>query len=381
MDDPVVARVSAVTPSSFAVDALLADVAELVGAESPSSDVDACADAARVLAASAARRLPTASVTVVEREGRPHVVVRTGGAPRVLLLGHLDTVWPLGTLAARPFTVAGGVVRGPGVFDMKAGLVLALHAVAALGAPEGVALLATSDEEIGSATSADLLRELAAEAGSVLVLEPPVDGPAGAVKIARKGVGFYRVTCAGREAHAGLNPGDGVNALLELAHQLPRLAALADESTGTTVTPTVAGAGTAVNVVPAQAWADVDVRVAAPGEDGRIDAALRALAPVLAGATVTVTGGINRPPLPPAATAELFALAGEVAASLGMPAPAGASVGGGSDGNLVAPLGVRVLDGLGPPGGGAHTQNEHVLVDGLAPRAALVAGLVARLVG
>lgn len=375
------AGVSAVTVSSFDVDAMVADIGELVDAESPSADVDACAGAARVLAGLAARRVPTAAVEVVERGGRPHVVVRTGGPLRVLLLGHLDTVWPLGTLAARPFAIDDGVLRGPGVFDMKAGLVLALHAVAALGAPDGVAVLATSDEEIGSATSADLLRALAVEAGAVLVLEPPVDGAAGAVKVARKGVGFYRVECAGRESHAGLNPGDGVNALLELAHQLPRIAALADESTGTTVTPTVAAAGTAVNVVPARAWADVDVRVAAPGEDARVDAALRALAPVLAGSSLTVTGGINRPPMPPASTAELFALSGEVATSLGMPAPAGASVGGGSDGNLVAPLGVRVLDGLGPPGGGAHTPSEHVLLDGLAPRAALIAGLVARLLG
>lgn len=358
---------------------LVADTAELVEAESPTADVDACRRAAAVLTTLAGRRVPWATPETVVRDGRPHVVVRGGGPLRVLLLGHLDTVWPLGALAERPVRHDGGLLRGPGVFDMKAGLVLALHAMAAVGPGAGVALLATSDEETGSVTSADLVRELAAEAGAVLVLEPPVDGRAGALKVARKGVGFYRLAVEGRAAHAGLNPEGGVNALLELAHLLPLAAGLADPSRGTTVTPTLASAGSAVNVVPAAAVADIDVRTAEPGETDRVDAGLRALETLDGRAVLTVTGGPNRPPMPPSSSTGLYELAVDVARAAGLAVPGAAAVGGGSDGNLVAAHGVPVLDGLGPPGGGAHTIDEHVHVDGLPERLALVAGMVERL--
>jgi glutamate carboxypeptidase len=309
------------------------------------------------------------------RGRRAHLRWRLGGGPsKVLLLAHHDTVWPLGSLATHPFSVTGGVLRGPGCFDMKAGLVLALHATAALADPAGVTLLVTGDEELGSPTSRELIEAEAAGCVAALVLEASADG--GALKTERKGVSMYRVRATGLAAHAGLEPERGVNATIELAHQALAVHALADAGRGTTVTPTVLSAGQTANTVPATGEFAVDVRMWDSAEQDRIDAAMRALLPVLPGAGLTVTGGPNRPPLPWAASAGLYARACKVAAGLGLPPLASAAVGGASDGNFTAGVGTPTLDGLGAVGGGAHAPGEHVLVGALPGRAALLSALI-----
>jgi glutamate carboxypeptidase len=360
---------------AFDADLMLADLAALVDVESPSLQLDAIERSAGAVAALIERRLGSPAELVPSPAG-PHVHWRGGGEPRVLLVGHHDTVFPLGTLAARPFTRRNGRITGPGVFDMKGGIVLGVHAVASLAGADGVELLITADEEVGSGASRALIEARAAACGSVLVLEPAADG--GALKTGRKGTGTFEVAVHGRAAHAGLEPEKGVNALVEAARQVLAIAALADPARGTTVTPTVARAGTADNVVPAGATIRVDVRVTELDEAARIDAAMAALAPVDEAARLEVAGGVNRPPMPEAATAGLFAVAREVAADVGVPVPDGTTVGGGSDGNFTAALGVPTLDGLGVVGGGAHSDDEFVLVDSLVDRATLLAGLITR---
>ena len=292
----------------------------------------------------------------------------------MLLVGHHDTVFPAGALAARPFTVADGRVTGPGVFDMKAGLVQAIHAIAALDDRCGIELLVNSDEEIGSTTSRALIEQRAAACGAVLVLEPSADG--GALKTGRKGTGTFHVRVHGRAAHAGLEPERGINALVAAAELIGRIATFGDPATGTTVTPTVASSGTADNVVPAEARFSVDVRVVEPGEKERVEAAMAALTTTVAGAVIEVGGGIGRPPMHESASSTLFPLARAAAARIGQPEPVGIAVGGGSDGNFTAAIGVPTLDGLGAVGGGAHADHEHVLVDTLVPRAELLAALI-----
>jgi glutamate carboxypeptidase len=299
---------------------------------------------------------------------------RFGAAPtKVVLIGHLDTVWPLGTLAELPFDVRDGIARGPGSFDMKSGLVMALHALAALDDRDGVTLLVNSDEEIGSLTSRALVEDTARGARAALVLEPSVDG---ALKTARKGVGFYRLDVAGRAAHAGLEPENGANALVAMADAVRSVTALADVSQGTTVTPTTASAGTARNVVPASASVEIDLRGETQGELQRVDDAIRALRPTVDGTSFSVGGGINRPPLDAAASTELFVRAQRIAEELGLAPLRGQAVGGGSDGNFTAGIGVPTLDGLGAVGDGAHARTEHVVVASMPERAALVTALV-----
>ena len=357
--------------------AMLSDLEELVRCESPSAVLSAVADSAEVMARVGQRRLGVAAERLVV-DGRTHLRWRLGDGPaRVLLLGHYDTVWPLGSLETHPFTVAGGVLRGPGCFDMKAGLVLALHATAALADPGGVTLLVTGDEELGSPSSRDLIEETAAGCAAALVLEASADG--GALKTERKGTSLYRVHVEGRAAHAGLEPHRGVNATVELAHQVLAVSRL--DGDDTTVTPTVLSAGQTTNTVPGGGEFAVDVRMRDVAEQGRIDAAMRALRPVLPGARLTITGGPNRPPLPAAASADLFARARTLAAGLGLAPLRAAAVGGGSDGNFTAGAGVPTLDGLGAVGGGAHADDEHVLVGELPGRAALVAALLEDLLG
>jgi glutamate carboxypeptidase len=348
---------------------LLADIEALVTCESPSSDPAAIARSAGLVARIGTQRLGVAPV----RHGA-NLLWRWGNEPKVLVLGHHDTVWPLGSLAAHPYSVEGGVMRGPGCFDMKAGVAMAFHALAALGPPAGVTLLITGDEEIGSPGSRALIEESAAGCVAALVLEASADG--GALKTERKGISMYTVRAHGRAAHAGLEPHRGVNATIELAHQALTVAALADPARGSTVTPTTFTAGTTSNTVPAGGDFAVDVRTAVPEEQDRIDAAMRELRPVLQGATLEVTGGRNRPPLPATASADLFARASRIAAELGHPPLTSAAVGGGSDGNFTAGIGVPTLDGLGAVGGGAHAAGEHVLVDRLPDRTELLTALV-----
>lgn len=268
-------------------------------------------------------------------------------------------------------------MRGPGCFDMKAGVVMAMHAVAALADRDGVTLLVTGDEEVGSPSSRRLIEDEAAGCTAALVLEAAADG--GAVKTERKGVSLYEVRAHGRAAHAGLEPERGVNATVELAYQVLAVTMLADPERGTTVTPTLLSSGTTTNTVPATGGFAVDVRVPDAAEQLRIDDAMHALAPVLTGARVEVTGGPNRPPLDAKASAELFAHAATLAAELGLAPLSRASVGGGSDGNFTAGIGTPTLDGLGAVGGGAHAEDEHVLVDALPERTALLAALIGEL--
>jgi glutamate carboxypeptidase len=357
--------------------ALLADVEALVTCESPSADLAAVAASADVVARVGEQRLGTPPERVV-LDGRTHLRWRLGDGPsRVLLLGHHDTVWPLGSLATRPFAVRDGVLRGPGCFDMKAGVVLALHAVASLPDPSGVTILITGDEEIGSPSSRELIESEAAGRVAALVLEASAGG--GALKTERKGVSQYRLRATGRAAHAGLEPERGVNSTVELARQVLAVTALADPERGTTVTPTVMAAGTTANTVPATGEFAIDVRVRDAAEQDRVDAALRALRPALEGARLELLGAPNRPPLPASASTALFARAAALADRLGLPPLTGVAVGGGSDGNFTAGVGTPTLDGLGAVGGGAHAEDEHVLVAELPRRAALVTALVAEL--
>ncbi len=368
------------------LNAMLEDLELLVNTESPSHDAARLADSARAIAAIIERRLGTPA-KLIESDAGPHVHWSGGGTPRVLLLGHHDTVFPAGSCAARPFAVADGRATGPGVFDMKAGIVLAIHAVAALAAggdadaASGVEILITSDEEVGSRCGRPVLEERARACGAVLVLEPSADG--GALKTARKGVGRFDLLVHGRAAHAGLEPEKGVNALVAAAALIARLPALADPAKGTTVTPTLASAGSAENVVPAEAQVVVDVRVAVDGERERLDAAFADLAghavEAVPGALVEVRGGIDRPPMAESASVRLFPLAVAAARECGLEEVRGVAVGGGSDGNFTAALGIPTLDGLGAIGGGAHTPDEYVLVDALVPRARLLTELLHRI--
>jgi glutamate carboxypeptidase len=359
---------------TLGLDELLDDLRTLVEVESPSLDLPAIEASAATIAALIERRLGTPPELIPSAAG-PHVHWRGEGTPRVLLLGHHDTVFPRGTLATRPFSVADGRVTGPGVFDMKGGIVLAIHAIAALGDRSGIELLITSDEEVGSGASRALIEDRARACGAVLVLEPAADG--GALKIGRKGTGTFEVVVHGRAAHAGLEPEKGVNALVEAARQVLAITELARPELGTTVTPTVAHAGTADNVVPAEARVRVDVRVTQLDEARRIEAAMAALEPVDPEARLEVLGGVNRPPMPESATAELFALAQRVATAIGVRVPFGTSVGGGSDGNFTAALGVPTLDGLGATGGGAHAEHEYAETATMPERVRLLSALIA----
>ncbi|MBO0825131.1 MAG: M20/M25/M40 family metallo-hydrolase [Actinobacteria bacterium] len=357
---------------------MLADIEALVRCESPSADLSAVASSADVVGRVGTDRLGVSPERIVV-DGCTHLRWRLGGPSRVLLLCHHDTVWPLGSLSTRPFEITDGVLRGPGCFDMKAGLVLALHAAAELTDRSGVTILVTGDEEIGSPGSRALIEAEATGCAAALVLEAAADG--GALKTERKGVSLYEVRAYGKAAHAGLEPERGVNATLELAHQLLAVAAIGDPDRGTTVTPTLMSAGTTTNTVPAAGQFAVDVRVRDSAEQDRIDAAMHALQPALDGARLEVTRGPSRPPLESAASAALFARATELAATLGLPQLTCAAVGGGSDGNLSAGVGTPTLDGLGAVGGGAHADDEHVLIAELPRRAALLAALIADLVG
>ena len=369
---------------------MLETIETLARIESPSDDKAAVDRAVDALAAIGVALGARATRTAIAQAG-DHVRLEFGpppgsGVPRLLLLGHLDTVWPIGTLATMPVVGRDGVLAGPGVYDMKAGLVIGLQALRAL-ATDGrlrasVCLLATSDEEIGSATSRALIEAEARSADAVLVLEPGLESappPLGGVKTGRKGVGEVRIEATGVPAHAGLNPETGASAVHELVRQIAAVQALADPARGTTVNVGVVGGGTRSNVVAERAWALVDVRVTAMDEARRLDHALRRLRPQDARVTLTVTGGVTRPPLEPSEAGErLYQRAVVVARALGHDLPAG-TVGGGSDGNFTAALGIPTIDGLGAVGGGAHARHEHVVVDALPLRAALVAGLIDRL--
>jgi glutamate carboxypeptidase len=353
------------------VSGLLDDVAELVSCESPSGDVEAVSRCADLVDELALRRIDVKAERVVV-QGRPHLRWQFG-TPRVVLVGHLDTVWPVGTLARWPFEIDGERMTGPGVFDMKTGLVQMFAALQAQGDLDGVAILITSDEEVGSTTSQELIEATCRGARAALVLEPSADG---ALKIARKGVGMFTVDVQGRAAHAGLEPHNGINATIESAHQILAVAALARPEIGTTVTPTVITSGTTSNTVPAVARLSVDVRAETTAEMRRVEAALQSLSPQLAGTGVKAVAVSVRQPLERAMSAELFGRVNALATDLGLPPLDGVSVGGGSDGNITAGIGVPTLDGLGAVGANAHAEGEWASTSALPQRTALVAALV-----
>lgn len=356
---------------------MLADLEELVTCESYSADHAAVARSAQVVAEQGSRLLGARPQTLVI-DGVTHVQW-TFGTPRILLLGHHDTVWPIGSLKTRPWSVEQGIARGPGVFDMKAGLVQLFHALAALPSLDGVCVLVTGDEEVGSDTSRPLIEDLARQCRAAFVLEASADG--GALKTSRKGVSNYDITIHGRAAHAGLEPEKGVNAAIELAHQilaLHHITAIVATSTGagTTITPTLLSAGTASNTVPARADLSVDVRVRTTAAQEAVDRLIRNLEPQNPGARLRITGGPNRPPLEAAASQDLFAKAARLAAQLGLEPLRRAAVGGASDGNYTAGAGCPTLDGLGAVGDGAHADHEHVITATMPHRARLLAHLV-----
>jgi glutamate carboxypeptidase len=363
-------------------DWLLDTTEALARIESPSTDkaaVDRCGrELSRRLTAIGARVEPLTRAAAGD-----HLRASFGHAPRqVLLLGHFDTVWPLGTLARMPVRREDGRLHGPGVFDMKAGIALGMLALRALetrGIDLGrrVVMLWTTDEEVGSRTSRAAIEEEARKSDAVLVLEPAL--PGGAVKTTRKGCGEFEITVRGVAAHAGVDPGKGASAIHELARQIVAIERLQETGRGVSINVGLISGGTRPNVVAEEARAVVDVRAPAAADAARVQAAFAALAPSDERVRLEVRGGLQRPPLERGpGVARLYAIARDVARALGRALDEGGT-GGGSDGNFTAALGVPTLDGLGAVGDGAHALHEHVIIDELPSRAALVAGLIARL--
>lgn len=354
------------------------DIQRLVEVETPSEDQAAVAAGAAETAALVAERLGATPETILV-DGATHLRLRFGAEdPRVVLVNHQDTVWPLGTLERKPFSNDGRVLRGPGVFDMLTGVVMSLHAAAILQQQgydlTGLSILITGDEELGSRSSRQLLLDETAAARAAFVMEGALDT---SLKIARKGTSMYTVAAHGRAAHAGLEPEKGINAGIALGLLLPAIEALGDPELGTTVTPTVLAGGTTDNTVPAYARVEVDGRARTAAELERVDREIRTLTSSVEDARIEVTGGINRPPMERSAAEELFHEAQRLAAQLGIGEITGAEVGGASDGNFIAAAGVPTLDGMGATGGGAHAEHEHALVEHIAPRTALLAALIA----
>ncbi|MGD9147296.1 MAG: M20 family metallopeptidase [Anaerolineae bacterium] len=319
--------------------------------------------------------------TLPQAEAGDHVRARWGeGQGGALMLCHMDTVWDVGTVAERPVRIEEGRLYGPGAHDMKGGIVITLWAVRALRElgllPAGaVTLLLTSDEETGSLTSRSIIEAEALKHRLVFVMEPPVP-PEGSYKTARKGVGDYRVEVTGRAAHSGADHARGINALQELAHQVQAIQGFTDYERGTTFNVGRAGGGTRRNVVPAEAWAEIDVRIVHVAEAERVEAQMQSLRPHLPGAEVKVTGGFERPPMERTAEiAALFGRAQDLARGMGLDLSE-ASTGGASDGNLTAALGVPTLDGMGVVGDGGHAIDEHALISSLPKRAAILAAML-----
>ena len=355
--------------------AMIAALERLVVAESPSLDkarCDACADEVTGLFR---QRIGVSAIRHRRPDAGDHLEIRIGeGSEPIVLLCHHDTVWPEGTLARLPFRIDGDRLTGPGSYDMKAGIVEAAFALEHARPKRPVVVLSTSDEEIGSASSRMLIEETARHAVAVLVLEPAASG--GAIKTARKGIADFVLEVVGRAAHAGVEPEKGVSAIEELAHQVLALRALADPASGTTVNVGVVHGGTRPNVVAAQARAEIDVRFTRASEAERIVAAIRGLQPRLEGAGLRISGGVDRPPMERSpGVVRLAQLAQRLAGDVGFRLTE-TSTGGASDGNFTAAIGVPTLDGLGPDGGGAHADSEHLLVESWLQRTQLLRLLI-----
>jgi glutamate carboxypeptidase len=366
---------------------MLAVIEQLVTQETPSGDKARLDAFAEFLT----RRLRAAGAEVeiiANAERGNHVRARFGPTAEAsdenkpaLILCHYDTVWAVGSLATHPYRIEDGKAYGPGIFDMQTSLMLAEYAAhatrdLALDLPRSVTILITSDEEVGSPTSRALIEEEALRSAYALVMESPL--PGGVIKTSRKGAGSFALEITGRAAHAGVEPERGISAIQELAHQIINLHKLTDMEQGSTVNVGVVQGGTVSNVVAAQATAKIDVRSWTQSEADRLEQSILGLKPVTAGATLQVTGGWNRPPLERTATADLFAKTQLIGRKLGLELAEGGT-GGGSDGNFTGALGIPTLDGLGVPGHGAHADHEHIEVDQIASRAALLVAMLAEL--
>lgn len=352
---------------------MLERLGALVGLESPPGDtgrLSRCADLIETWFTAALGR-PGRRIVL---SGQPHLFWPARDQ-RVLLLGHYDTVWPAGTIADWPFTVDGDRATGPGVCDMKGGIVAMATALELLDDPSRVAVLLTCDEEVGSPSSRPLIEREARRSGAVLVSEPATER--GDLKVARRGGSLYQIAVKGRAAHAGVEPHRGVNATVELAHRI--LAVQQFATAETSVTPTLLAAGTMTNVVPESGRLSVDVRAWTGEELERVDGMIRTMTPRLTEATFEVTGGINRYPLRTDVSLPLLELARSAAAELGLPPVTGVAAPGASDANFTGALGIPTLDGLGAVGGHAHGRDEYIELPALPDRAALLSALVHRL--
>ena len=347
---------------------MLSALEKLVRLESPTEDLAACR-AVIELASQIALDVLGTPAQIREVNGRP---VFWWGAqnPDVIVLAHLDTVWPKGSFQSL-WSIKENVASGPGIFDMKAGFIQGLFAMK--GIDGSVALVATSDEETGSTTSKEFIKEISAKAKAVLVVEATLNGK---VKTGRKGTAMYQVKIHGKASHAGLEPEKGVNATVEMGHAILAISGFENKELGTTVVPTMLRSGNTTNTVPDLAVLDIDVRSFSMAELQRVDAALRNLSAVNSAARYEITGGFNRPPLETTSTMALYERAERVAKALGMPPLGHASVGGASDGNFAAAAGAQVLDGLGAVGDGAHAAHEWVDITTLENRSALLHALI-----
>ena len=347
---------------------MLSALEKLVRLESPTEDLAACRAVIELASQIALDVLGTPAQTR-EVSGRP---VFWWGAqnPNVIVLAHLDTVWPKGSFQSL-WSIKENVASGPGIFDMKAGFIQALFAMKDIDG--SVALVATSDEETGSTTSKEFIKEISAKAKAVLVVEATLNGK---VKTGRKGTAMYQVKIHGKASHAGLEPEKGINATVEMGHAILAVSGFENKELGTTVVPTMLRSGNTTNTVPDLAVLDIDVRSFSMAELQRVDTAVRNLSAVNPAARYEITGGFNRPPLETTSTMALYERAERVAKALGMPPLGHASVGGASDGNFAAAAGAQVLDGLGAVGDGAHAAHEWVDITTLENRSALLHALI-----
>jgi len=365
---------------------LLATVGEIVRRESPSTD-KAAVDALAAYLQEQCRALGADVEVHPQREYGDLTVARWGGNGNaddkpLLVMTHIDTVWPLGTIERKPFSVEGDIARGPGIFDMKASVAMMLEAVRLIRERDlphrPIQWLINTEEEVGSPVSRPLIEELARGSAYVLCLEPPIP-PEGKLKTFRKGVGMFTMRITGIAAHAGADPEKGASAIQELANQILYLHSLTDLALGTTVNVGVVRGGTRPNVIAAEAVAEIDLRVSSQAEAERVVTAILQTRPRHPGTSVTVEGGLNRPPMERTPTiVAAFERAREIGASLGLDIQEGGT-GGASDGNFTAALGVPTIDGLGCPGDGGHAEHEHISITGLVERAALLTGLLTEL--
>lgn len=347
---------------------MLAALEALVKLESPTEDLDACRQVIELANQLAITHLGSPA-EIREVNGRP-VFWWGSQSPDVIVLAHLDTVWPKGSFTPL-WQVEGNIARGPGIFDMKAGFIQALFAMK--GIDGKAALVATTDEETGSATTKEFIKEISSKAKAVFVLEATLNGK---VKTGRKGTAMYQIKIHGKASHAGLEPEKGINATVEIAHAVLAIAALENTEFGTTVVPTTLHAGNTTNTVPDLAVLDVDIRSFSMEDLKRIDSSIKNLTPVNPATRYEISGGFNRPPLETTSTMALYERAEKVAKAIGM-APLGhASVGGASDGNFAAAAGAQVLDGLGAVGDGAHAAHECVDISTLEDRSKLLHELI-----